>query len=61
VHNYSNEKPMTRGAQVQIYQADGSMQAVLLPATRARWVKIGEIDRGELKIAVQTSASGPTR
>ena len=61
VHNYSNEKPMSRGAQLQIYLSDGTAQAVVLPATAMRWVKVGEIDQGSLKLVVQPSASGPGR
>lgn len=61
VHNYSNEKPISRGAQVQLYLSDGTAQAVVLPATNARWVKVAEIEQGGLRLAVQPSPNGPAR
>lgn len=59
VHNYSNDKPISRGAQLQIYLSDGTAQAVVLPSTPMRWVKVGEIDQGSLKLSVSPSAKGP--
>lgn len=62
VHNYSGSgSSFSRSAQVQLYLSDGTVQAVVLPATEARWVKIAEIEQGNLRLAVQPSASGPAK
>jgi hypothetical protein len=61
VHRYSASGSLGRSAQIQIVLSDGTAQAVLLPATEARWVKIAELDQGELKIIAMPSASGPGR
>jgi hypothetical protein len=61
VHNYSNDKPISKGAQVQIYLADGTTEAVVLPATTSRWVKVADIDQGRLTVAAQAAATGPSR
>ena len=61
VHNYSNDKPIPRGAQVQVFLSDGTTEAVLLPATAQRWVKVAEIDRGNLSVVAQPDANGPAR
>lgn len=62
VHNYSGSgSSISRSAQVQLYLSDGTALAVVLPQTDARWVKVAEIEQGNLKLAVQPSASGPAR
>jgi hypothetical protein len=61
VQNYSNDKPFARGAQVQVFLSDGTTEAVPLPATAQRWVKVAVIDRGNLSIVAQPDANGPSR
>lgn len=61
VHNYTGSTPIDRSAQVQFYLSDGTAEAVVLPATSARWIKVADIVGGQLKINVQPSSAGPGR
>jgi hypothetical protein len=61
VQNYSNDKPIARGAQVQFFLSDGTTEAIQLPATAQRWVKVAEIDRGNVSYLAQPDANGPVR
>ena len=61
VHNYTGGGAFGRSAQAQLYLSDGNSLAVVLPQTEARWVKVAEIDQGNVRIVNQPSPKGPAR
>ena len=61
VHNYTGGGAFGRSAQVQMYLSDGNSFAVVLPQTESRWVKVADIDQGNVRVVNQPSAKGPGR
>jgi hypothetical protein len=59
VHNYSNDEAFDNKARLVVYINNAVHRVIDLPPTRKRWIRIAEIERGEVRYLVQPSDSQP--